>query len=147
MVERLGDGENFSDGFCKARLVRWFMSLCKFSKLYPKISVMEFVLWIYFDDLPTGWVSRFYCRPRFLFQAGFSFYQVSQSRMFSCEWSLFWWPFMLNSFQIDDWNRVGARCIQEERFSQHEKRYYFDMAEIAFGLLFFLFSLFLIRLF
>jgi hypothetical protein len=57
MVERLGDDENFSDGFCKARLVRWFMSLFDFSKLYPKISVMEFVLRVYFDDLPTGWVS------------------------------------------------------------------------------------------
>jgi len=57
--------------------------------------------------------------------------------------------FVLNSFQIDDWNLffVGAICIQEEWFSQHEKRYYFDMAEIDFGLLFFLFSLFLVRLF
>jgi hypothetical protein len=30
------------------------MSLFDFSKLYPKISVMEFVLRVYFDDLPTG---------------------------------------------------------------------------------------------
>ena len=87
----------------------------------------------------------------FLFQAGFSFYQVSQGCFRGSGVCFGDRTFVLNSFQIDDWNLffVGARCIQEERFSQHEKRYYFDddMAEIAFGLLFFLFSLFLIRLF
>jgi hypothetical protein len=96
-------------------------------------------------------VSRFYCRPRFLFEAGFSFYQVSQGCFRGSGVCFDDRTFVLNSFQIDDWNLffVGARCIQEERFSQLEKRYYFDidMVEIAFGLLFFLFSLFLIRLF
>ena len=138
--------------FCKARLVRWFMSIFEFSKLYPKISsVMEFVLWVYFDDLPTGWVSRFYCRPRFkeffFFKQAFLFIKSVKDVFVGVEFILV--TFVLNSFQIDDWNLffVGAICIQEERFSQHEKRYYFDMAEIDFGLLFFLFSLFLVRLF
>jgi hypothetical protein len=85
----------------------------------------------------------------FLFQAGFSFYQVSQGCFRGSGVYFGDRTFVLNSFQIDDWNLflVGVRCIQEERFSQHEKRYYFVMAEIAFGLLFFLFSLFLVRLF
>ena len=101
---------------------------------------MEFVLWVYFDDLPTGWVSRFYCRPRFqdffFFKQAFLFIKSVKDIFVGVE---FWRPFVLNSIKIVDWNLffVGARCIQEERFSQHEKRYYFDMAEIDFGLLFF----------
>jgi len=85
----------------------------------------------------------------FLFQAGFSFYQVSRQGCFRGSGVCFGDRLCSALFKSTGSVFVGARCIQEERFSQHEKRYYFDddMAEIAFGLLFFLFCLFLIRLF
>jgi hypothetical protein len=95
----------------------------------------------------------FYCRPRFqdffFFKQAFLFIKSVVKDVFvGVAFVLVTVCVQLFSNRLES-VFVGARCIQEERFSQHEKRYYFDddMAEIAFGLLFFLFCLFLIRLF
>jgi hypothetical protein len=93
-------------------------------------------------------VSRFYCLQDFFFfkQAFLFIKSVVKDVFVGVAFVLVTVCAQLFSNRLES-VFVGARCIQEERFSQHEKRYYFDMAEIAFGLLFFLFSLFLIRLF
>ena len=75
-------------GFSKARLVWWCMSFFEFSKLSPKISiVMEFVLlsllgWSTYRMMNVTILFSPSLSRLFLFQAGFSFYQVCRQGCF-----------------------------------------------------------------